>query len=243
MSNNKKYFKYLDQYIEKPNWPMLHAEVCHGIALSHWHKRFVSSGVLDKFKNFEITPYMTDYEKNLDGYAKQLFLTLKTTDQRLKFMAAYGPVPHPFWIIYLRNNKRIENTGILNKSQGAACHWTDDSCHFPGLVKLIQSMPFSEIGRVIIFMTEANNVTLPHYDDIKRFSRPSDDFVWFTTKPNTKKIFVYDEDLDQKFYPESGQKFIWFDEMNYHGTDSVDHFAFSIRIDGVFLPEIKEKIQ
>jgi len=30
--------------------------------------------------------------------------------------------------------------------------------------------------------------------------------------------------------------------MDYHGTDAVDHFSFSIRIDGRFNSTVKEKI-
>lgn len=237
-----QYFAYLDNYIIEPNWQQLHAEVCHGIAVSQWHKRFVSSGVADKFRHREITPYLMNVESNLDETALKYFQSLTDTDQRIKFLNAYGPIPHPFWVIYLRNNRRIERTGILNKSVGADCQWTADSENFPNLVEFIKSMPFAEIGRVIIFMTEANNSTLPHFDDIERYVRPSDDFVWFTTKPNSKKIFVYDTVSDQKFYPDHDKKFIWFDEMNYHGTDSVDHFSFSVRIDGCFSQTVKNTI-
>jgi hypothetical protein len=30
--------------------------------------------------------------------------------------------------------------------------------------------------------------------------------------------------------------------MDYHGTEAVSHFAFSIRIDGKFKPEITEAL-
>ena len=94
----------------------------------------------------------------------------------------------------------------------------------------------------MLFMTEANNQTVPHYDDIDNGSRPNDDFIWFTTKPGTKKIFVFDNDTKEKFYTAPDKKLVWFNEFDWHGTDPTDHFSFSVRIDGKFTPEVKKAL-
>jgi hypothetical protein len=185
---------------------------------------------------------MRNIADNLDSYSREKFVNLQTTDEKIKFLTAWGPVPHPFWLVYLRNNIRRERTGIFNKSVSADCEWTDNSRHFTTLVEFIKSLPFSEIGRVVLFMTEARNPTLPHFDAAVRNERPHDDFVWFTTKPNTKKMFVLDEDTGIRHYADQDRKFVWFNEMDYHGTESVDHFSFSVRIDGKFLPEIRRQL-
>lgn len=239
---NKKPFIYLDSHVKAPDWTKLHAEVCLGIAKSEWNKKFVSSGVHKDWANVEITPYMGNAEVNLDPYAKQMFYRCTTTDERIKFMTAYGPVPHPFWGLFIRNNKRIERTGILNKSVGADCEWTDNAKFFPTLVEYIKTMPFSEIGRVILFMTEAKNETVPHFDGKTQDERPNDDFIWFTTKPGTKNIFVMDEESKVRTYADGVHRFVWFNEMDYHGTEPVGHFSFSVRIDGKFTPELKNKL-
>lgn len=242
LDSNKTPFKYLDEFIKQPDWTQLHADVCYGISQSQWNKRFVSSGIHPDYADQEITPYMQNIVENLNEYSIEKFETLKTTDERIKFLTAWGPVPHPFWLVYLRNNIRRERTGIFNKSIGADCEWTDNSRHFITLVEFIKSLPFSEIGRVVLFMTEARNPTLPHFDAAVRNERPHDDFVWFTTKPNTKKMFVLDEDTGIRHYADQSRKFVWFNEMDYHGTESVDHFSFSVRIDGKFLPEIRRQL-
>lgn len=238
-------FLYLDDHIDAPNWEYLHDEISYGISQSHWHKKFVSSGVHDDWKQKEITTVFMNLENTLTENQKSIFDKLSTTDERIKFLTALTKVPHPFWLIFLRWNKRVEGTGVYNKSIAEDCHWTDDVKHFPYLKTLIESMPFEGIGRVLLFMTEANNSTVPHFDVLnedQRKEKPNDDFIWFTTKPGTKNIFVYDSDTHQKIYPEADKKFIWFNEMDYHGTDAVDHFSFSIRIDGKFSRDLKEQL-
>lgn len=243
LGKNKKPFLYLDKFIDNQiDFTKLHSEVCLGIAKSEWSKKFVSSGVHEDWADIEITPYMKNYEKNLDPYARALFYRCTTTDEKIKFLNAYGPIPHPFWGLFIRNNKRIERTGIRNKAVGADCEWTNNAQFFPTLVEFIKTLPFSEIGRVILFMTEANNQTVPHFDGAVRDERPNDDFIWFTTKPGTKNIYVMDDSSKERIYADNNNKFIWFNEMDYHGHEPVSHFSFSIRIDGKFKPEVKEAL-
>jgi hypothetical protein len=245
LGRNRHPFVYLDDFIGDVDWKKLHDETSFGISQSHWHKKFVSSGVHKKWKEKEITTTFLDLENSLDNEQLYLFKKLKTTDERIKFLTALKKTPHPFWLIFLRWNKRTESTGVYNKSVAADCHWTEDAEHFPYLVEIIKQMPFDEIGRVILFMTEANNSTVPHFDVLnqkQREEKPNDDFLWFKTKENSKTIYVYDSDLELKYYPDQDKKFIWFNEMDYHGTDAVPHFSFSIRIDGKFNDQVKEKI-
>jgi hypothetical protein len=132
---------------------------------------------------------------------------------------------------------------MSNKSVGADCEWNDNASHFPMLLGLINKLPFKEIGRVMFFITEPHNETIPHYDDsLDVPDRPNDDFIWFTTTNRYKKIYVMDPDTLEKSYPEQGKKFVWFNEMDYHGTDPVNRLSFSIRIDGKFHDHVKSSI-
>jgi len=242
LGKSKQPYQYLDEYVQMPDWEKLHAEVCWGISQSEWNKKFVSSGVHADWAHQEITPFLMNWEKNLSVYEKEFFLKCATADEKLKFLTALKYIPHPFWSLFIRFNRRVERTGVRNKSVGADCDWTDNAQHFPTLVEFIKKLPFSEIGRVMLFMTEANNQTVPHYDDIDNGSRPNDDFIWFTTKPGTKKIFVFDNDTKEKFYTAPDKKLVWFNEFDWHGTDPTDHFSFSVRIDGKFTPEVKKAL-
>lgn len=245
LGKNKQPFGYLDNFIGDVDWKQLHAEMSFGISQSQWNKKFVSSGIHKDWITEEITPYFLDIEGRLSQIEQLFFRECKTVDEKIKYLNALTPVAHPFWVIFIRNNKRIDVTGIVNKAVANDCYWTDNAKHFPTLLKLINRMPFKEVGRVMMFMTEANNQILPHYDGkfgIGKDERPNDDFIWFTTKPDTKQIFVLDGETKEKIYPDSSKKFIWFNEMDYHGSDMAKHFAFSIRIDGVFADGVKDTI-
>lgn len=245
LGKEKSPFIYLDNFITQPDWDKLHADVSYGIGKSQWDKRFVSSGVHKNWTDKEITPILKDIEWNglhLSEYERSLYNTLKTYDEKIKFVSALLHTSHPFWVLFIRNNLRKEISGVVNKSNGAECEWTENSKYFPSLVEFIKTMPFKEIGRVIIFMTEPNNQTVPHFDSRAQCDRPNDDFIWFNTKTASKNIFVMDDSTFEKSYPEIGKRFIWFNEMDFHGTDPVSHFSFSIRVDGKFKDEIKDSI-
>lgn len=238
-------FFYLDDFVPDIDWNRLHNEVSFGISQSHWHKKFVSSGVHEDWKDREITTVFNEISDRLSFDQIELYKKLKNTDERIKFLTALTYIPHPFWLIFLRWNKRIESTGVYNKAVPEDCHWTDDIVHFPYLKKIIEEMPFDGVGRVLLFMTEANNSTVPHFDVLNQKQRQeklNDDFIWFSTKGNSKSVFVLDDETMIKHYPDPNKKFVWFNEMDYHGTDAVDHFSFSIRIDGRFNSTVKEKI-
>lgn len=235
-------FKYLDEYIPKLDWAKLHNEVSLGIAKAEWNKKFVSSGVHKDWAEQEITTTFLDLVNRLEPEQLETFKTLTETDEKIKYLNALTNTPHPFWVLFLRYNKRVEMTGVYNKATAEDCYWTDNAKHFPSLVKLIETMPFESIGRVMFFMTEANNQTVPHYDVLneeQRAEKPNDDFIWFTTKPNSKGIYVMDGNTLEKTYPDPTKKFVWWNEMDYHGTDPVPHFSFSIRIDGKFKPKVR----
>jgi hypothetical protein len=245
LDNNHSPFKYLDEYIVTPNWETLHNEVSLGIAKAEWSKKFVSSGVHKQWAEQEITTTFLDLANRLTPAQIDIFRTLTETDEKIKFLNALTYQPHPFWLIFLRWNKRVEGTGVFNKAVAADCHWTDNAQKFPTLVEFIKTLPFESIGRVLLFMTEANNLTVPHFDVLneeQRAVKPHDDFIWFTTKPTTKGIYVMDGDTLEKTYTDPSKKFIWWNEMDYHGTDAVSHFSFSIRIDGKFKPDVREKL-
>jgi len=242
LGKNRK-FLYLDEFIKTEiDWEKLHADICFGLSQSKWEKKFVSSGVHKEWEKKEITPYMRNSAQNLTDYELSYYNNCTTIDEKLKYIMSLKEIPHPFWVIFIKNNIRTESTGLINKAKESDCQWTDNAKYFKSLINVINNMPFDSIGRVMIFMTEANNLTVPHYDGRYQYDRPSDDFIWFTTKPNTKKIYVMDSESLEKFYPDENKRFIWFNEMDYHGTDPVNHYSFSIRIDGVFNSEIKHKL-
>lgn len=241
LGKDKTPFKSLDEWCPAIDWQKLHAEVSLGLAKSKWVKRFVSVGVHSDWEDQEIATHIRKVD--ISEYEKELYNTIAEfdTETKLKYFMCITDSPHPFWSCYLRINKPLERTRMVNKSVSRDCHWTEEAKNFPSLVELINQMPFKEIGRVMIFITEANNSTVPHFDStLDNSQKSNDDFIWFQTRNDYKPIFVMDGDTKEKFYPDPNKKFLWFNEMDYHGTDPVPRFSFSIRIDGVFKEEIKK---
>jgi hypothetical protein len=240
----KEPFLYLDKFCPDIDWDTFHADVSYGLASCQWVKRYVSAGVHPKWADKELSRYVI--EKKFTPYQYSLFDSIEplNTEKKIKFASLVTKGLHPFWSCYLRVNKPKERTGIANKSVSSDCEWTDNIKHFPSLMKLIEQMPFQEIGRVMFFITEPNNETVPHFDDLpSNTPRQNDDFIYFSTmQDRPKRLYIMDPDTLEKFYPELNKKFIWFNEMDYHGTDPVDRLTFSVRIEGKFIHEIKNII-
>jgi hypothetical protein len=226
------------------DWGKMHADVSLGLASCQWIKRFVSAGVHPTYQDQELSTYCV--QKRFTEYEKAIFdrLDKRETEKRIKFTALTTTGLHPFWSCYLRVNRVVDLTGITNKSRSDDCHWTENAGHFPELISLIEQMPFQEVGRVMCFITEPNNITVPHFDNsLAAPIRPNDDFIYFSTlKSEHKKIYVMDGDTMDKYYPEPDKNFLWFNEMDYHGTDPCPRLTFTVRVEGVFLPEVKKQM-
>jgi len=244
LGNNKKPFLYLDEFCPSVDWEQLHAEVSFGLASCHWVKRFVSAGVHENWKHKEISQHIIG--DSFTPYQRSLFETIdrRDTEKKIKFASLVTKGLHPFWSCYIRVNKPREFTGIANKTVAADCEWTENVKHFPSLMNLIEKLPFAELGRVMFFITEPNNETVPHFDSsLSAPPRPNDDFIYFSTLTDDfKRIFVMNPVTLEKYYPDNDKKFLWFNEMDYHGTDPIDRLTFSVRVEGKFIPEVKDKI-
>ncbi len=233
-------FRYLDDFCPSVDWQELHDDISRGLAKVPWVKAPVSAGVHDDWKNHELLTYYKDAESLLSKRQFAFFSELKTMEERLKFLSLTTEARHPFWLCFLRVNKLVEGTYHENKADPSSCVNTPNMVFFPKLWSLIKKMPFTGIGRVLIFMTEANNETVPHFDAIdaeQRNRMGNADFIYFQPRRHaqgiSKRIFVMDENKN-RFYPDESKSFLWFNEMDWHGTEAAPAFTYSIRVEGVF---------
>lgn len=125
-----------------------------------------------------------------------------------------------------------------HKNNAAHCKNTEDIRFFPNLMKFITALPFTEIGRVTLFVNDHDLITPTHVDSI-RGKWHKNEFMWFRTNLN-KKFFVYDPKADVKHYITSHAAF--FNEQTWHGTDAVHSVCFSIRVDGVFTEDLRRQL-
>jgi len=98
---------------------------------------------------------------------------------------------------------------------------------------------FSEIGRIVIFFNDQDQYCLLHRDRVQPLENP-DEFVWINIFPDRKKFYVFDGETGTRHYINS--HLAWFDTANWHASDTSPFAAFSIRVDGVFTPVWRKKI-
>jgi hypothetical protein len=131
--------------------------------------------------------------------------------------------------------------------------------YFPKLKRAISKMPFKEIARIFVVFSEYGDETIAHisHDGPARF-----EFIWLNLFGD-KKMFVgnetqtfdwyknglCEEKIIKSYLDESDDSAMllkgiscWFDGSKIHGTKSGDGLSASVRIDGEFTPEFREKV-
>lgn len=129
----------------------------------------------------------------------------------------------------------LENRSWDDKNVGEGKQWERDALrYFPRLVRYIESLPFKQIGRAIIFGLEANDHATVHRDEdpAKQLRVPHS----LTFCPAGNKRFYL---LDQRgaHHTPVETRVYWFNDADYHGVEPAPYFRYSVRIDGEFTPE------
>ena len=111
--------------------------------------------------------------------------------------------------------------------------------HFNKLINFCSFLPFSNIGRVIILGISPNQKVYKHCDTDK--DEKICDMILLTFQVNSmcKKIFVINEKNQEVQLPVRGA---CLDDSFVHHIPASPFFTYSVRIDGVFLPEVRESI-
>lgn len=135
----------------------------------------------------------------------------------------------------------LENDRWEDKHSGEGKDYTDEAKQMlPRTVAFIESLPFEEIGRVVLFGIEANDHAPAHRDSEPGKALSIAQSISFDPRGN-KRFYVCD--------PTGGNKTIvdapiyWFNDMDYHGVEPDPFFRYSIRVDGVFAPGFVDRIR
>jgi hypothetical protein len=115
---------------------------------------------------------------------------------------------------------------------------SEESAEFGELMAFIETLPFKARGRMLIIYDEQGRAVTAHRDhDSQELCH---EFIWFRT--NLEKPFFM-------LNPETGERLdvcshaAWFDTVNqYHGADATGGLAWSIRVDGVFSDDFRQRI-
>jgi Rieske 2Fe-2S family protein len=126
----------------------------------------------------------------------------------------------------------LENDRWEDKHSGAGKGFSDEARRvFPKTVAFIKALPFTEIGRAVIFGLEANDHAPLHRDTEPGVAMSIAQSISFSPRGNKRLYLVA---------PDGGSQTIvrapiyWFNDMDYHGVLPDPFWRYSIRVDGVF---------
>ncbi|MFZ5894996.1 MAG: hypothetical protein ACOY0T_28310 [Myxococcota bacterium] len=126
----------------------------------------------------------------------------------------------------------LENDRWEDKHSGAGKAFDPEAIAvFPKTVAFIQSLPFVEVGRAVLFGLEANHHAPAHRDSEPGASLGIAQSISFAPRRN-KRFYVCDPENRERVVVNA--PIYWFNDMDYHGVEPDPFFRYSIRVDGVF---------
>jgi Rieske 2Fe-2S family protein len=253
----------LSPFIDTACFPALDAEIVYGLAqveptytggslkwmnvVAPWVQQdpYVDYGeVIGRFSREEFIQFISlsddptvfDVERYQDytfGDETDHLLTRAQMDY-LKYR--YG-VYFPWKVCYhLMHNVRWED-----KHSGKGKEFSEEArATFPKTIEFIQRLPFTEIGRCVIFGIEANDHAPLHRDTEPGRALQVAQSISFDPR-GTKRFYLCDRDQERQTLVNAN--IYWFNDMDYHGVLPDPFFRYSIRVDGVFDPAFLRRIQ
>jgi len=130
---------------------------------------------------------------------------------------------------------RITNNWF-DKSLDSNGRWLDihNTPKFKDWVESLRETVFDQIGRIIVFNSRINEPVMIHRD--YHYREHSTHFVNLQFSESTNIAFVYDEIKKEKVYIDT--PCYMFNECDLHGVDACDEPRFTVRIDGIFKPQV-----
>jgi hypothetical protein len=110
---------------------------------------------------------------------------------------------------------------------------------FPETVRFLESLPFSEIGRAVIFGLEPNDHAPLHRDTEPGAALQVAQSISICPRKN-KRFYLQNDAADDPLVVDA--RAYWFNDLDYHGVLADPFFRYSIRVDGVFAPGFAEEL-
>lgn len=123
----------------------------------------------------------------------------------------------------------------LSYGDESRCVNTELAPRFPKLISFCQSLPLTEIGRVLVFIGQPGIEGVLHRD--AENVKVDKEFIWIRTTLN-KHFYVYDGAEKAYLQGHSG----YFNVLDYHAYDAAQMVTFSFRVDGRFTSELRQQI-
>jgi len=159
------------------------------------------------------------------------------SDRQILYLKYKYGVYFPWKVVY----HLLENFRWEDNHSGKGKHWDEEALRvFPKTIELIRSLPFTEIGRCLIFGMEANDHATIHRDSEPGKQLEIAHCVSICPRKD-KRFFLLDPEGREQTFVES--RAYWFNDMDYHGVEPDPFFRYSIRIDGRFDPAFLRELE
>jgi hypothetical protein len=233
------YYAPLDDLIDLPRFNALETEILRGLAKSEWGLGQIGNGhgkserrdLYEELRQLSKRPKTDPVRQATDdlGYlAKRRFVALKTRCLTLGMSVTVRQTPH------FGEWKPHDPFGLQGVTD------TPYTKYFPELLRFVDELPIFEArSRVNFFISPPNAGGEIHRDYHRDFPGPPQlpHFVWLQMEK--KPFFLFDPEKSEKRYIDSHA--VWFNSNQHHGTDPVDYFTWSVRIDGKFTDEVAKR--
>lgn len=135
----------------------------------------------------------------------------------------------------------LENDRWEDKHSGEGKEFAPETRRlFPETVALLEALPFTEIGRAVIFGLEPNDHAPLHRDSEPGAALGIAQSISLCPRGD-KRFYLQNDPRDEPHVV--GARAYWFNDMDYHGVLPDPHFRYSIRIDGSFEPDFAAEIR
>jgi hypothetical protein len=218
----------------------INMEICLGIAKSDIKAGVYGPGVQEseRYGNFMLMKNRLAREEG-DQYGWNSM----THNQQNVFAKLYFHLYNPSTVVYLREPlKGIDPImAYRKKAYAESFDWTNNVNNFPTLKGWLDNLigtVFKEYGRILFFLHEHDCQLPVHRDGIAQVPHKNE-FIWINPT-GIKKFYIYNEDTQERHDVSSPA--IFFNDLDMHGGDTNECMTWSLRIDGVFTDEFKQKL-
>jgi len=246
--NGKPYLN-LDQHIDIAGLKSLHYKICKGIVQSEYKKEgnIVQMGgwnnqykVTWKPTCFALDEYYALPEDHEIRKIGREIGELKNRDKFVLFLKLALGAYDAYQFIFLKT----EDGGWESRFEEK--QWTPDAQYFPELRAWLEQLVdtvFTHLGRVLIFKAEHDCIMPMHRDliapDETDYFDHRHEFLHLRTNTD-KPFYIWDEAADNKILVESHATF--FNDQDWHAGGRTNTQTYSIRVDGIFTDEFRNKI-
>ncbi len=232
---------YIDcaPFIDMEGLKQLEVEICLGIAKSGPRAGIYGDGIKDESIRGSWVKFNQQVQRGQHGVAIKEQIESLDANERSTFFKLYFGLYNPSSTVYIRTFKDgFTSEGYAKKASRDGTVFTNNAQYFPNLIKWIDSLPFEEYGRVLFFIHEHDCELLAHRDG--PFYRPhKNEFLWLNPCSD-KKLYVLDEDTNERHYIETDAAF--FNDLSVHGGDRYPRMTWSLRVDGIFTDSFREQL-